>query len=47
QKRGLPFGIPASARMLVESRHLNERGYFVEVDHPVTGKIRYPGAQVR
>jgi len=47
QKRGLPFGIPASAKMLLESRHLNERGYFVEVDHPMTGKVRYPGAQVR
>jgi crotonobetainyl-CoA:carnitine CoA-transferase CaiB-like acyl-CoA transferase len=47
QKRGLPFGIPASSRMLLDSRHLKERGYFVEVDHPITGKIRYPGAQVK
>ncbi len=47
QKRGLPFGIPASSRMLLDSRHLKERGYFVEVDHPMTGKIRYPGAQVK
>ena len=47
QKRGLPFGVPASAKMLVESPHLNERGYFVEVDHPVTGRVRYPGAQVK
>ena len=47
QKRGLPFGVPASAKMLLESRHLNERGYFVEVDHPVTGKVRYPGAQIK
>ena len=47
QKRGLPFGIPASAGMLLESRHLNQRGYFVEVDHPLTDKVRYPGAQVR
>jgi len=47
QKRGLPFGVPASAKMLVESPHLNERGYFAEVDHPVTGRVRYPGAQVK
>ena len=47
QKRGLPFGIPADAKMLLESRHLNERGYFVEVDNPLTGKIKYPGAQVK
>lgn len=47
QRRRLPFAAPASARMLLESAHLNARGYFVEVDHPATGKVRYPGAQVR
>ncbi|MDP2919192.1 MAG: CoA transferase [Dehalococcoidia bacterium] len=47
QRRRLPFGIPASAKQLLESPHLNTRGYFVEVDHPLTGKVRYPGAQVR
>jgi CoA:oxalate CoA-transferase len=47
QKRGLPFGIPADAQMLLKSEHLNGRNYFVEVDHPMTGKIRYPGAQVK
>jgi len=47
QKRKLPFGVPASAKMLLESRHLNERGYFVTVDHPLTGNICYPGAQVK
>jgi crotonobetainyl-CoA:carnitine CoA-transferase CaiB-like acyl-CoA transferase len=47
QKRGLPFGIPASSKMLIESEHLKARDYFVEVDHPVTGKIIYPGAQVK
>jgi crotonobetainyl-CoA:carnitine CoA-transferase CaiB-like acyl-CoA transferase len=33
--------------MLLESPHLKERGYFVDVDHPATGSVRYPGAQVR
>ena len=47
QKRKLPFGIPVNSEMLLASDHLKERGYFVEVDHPETGKIRYPGAQVR
>ncbi len=23
--------------------HFNERGFFVEVDHPMTGKVNYPG----
>lgn len=47
QKRKLPFGIPVNSEMLLASDHLNERGYFVEVDHPETGKVRYPGAQVK
>ncbi len=47
QKRRIPFGVPASAERLLSSQHLKERGYFVEVDHPVTGKVRYPGAQSR
>lgn len=47
QKRKIPFGIPASSKMLLESNHLKERGYFVEVDHPATGKVLYPGPQVK
>jgi len=47
QKRRIPFAIPASSEMLLASPHLKDRGYFVEVDHPVTGKIIYPGAQVK
>lgn len=47
QKRKLPFGIPVNSEMLLDSDHLKERGYFVEVDHPETGKVRYPGAQVK
>lgn len=47
QKRRLPFGIPASSERLLNSRHLNERGYFVDVEHPATGKVRYPGAQFK
>ena len=47
QKRRLPFGVPASTKMLLESQHLKERGYFVEVNHPATGKLRYPGAQFK
>jgi len=47
QGRRIPFGIPAGADRLLNSEHLNERGYFVDVEHPVTGKVRYPGAQFR
>jgi len=47
QKRRLPFGIPVNSESLVKSPHLRERGYFVEVDHPSTGKVAYPGPQVK
>ena len=47
QRRRIPFGMPSSSQQLLASEHLNRRGYFVEVDHPETGKLRYPGAQVR
>ncbi len=47
QKRRIPFAVPVSTKMLLESQHLNDRGYFTEVEHPATGKIRYPGAQFK
>jgi CoA:oxalate CoA-transferase len=47
QKRRLPFGIPCSTEMLLNSSHLKERGYFVPVNHPTTGEIKYPGPQVK
>jgi CoA:oxalate CoA-transferase len=47
QKRKLPFGIPVNSEMILKSPHLNERGYFRKVDHPATGTITYPGAQVK
>ena len=28
---------------VVEDPHLNERGYFVEVEHPIIGKAKIPG----
>jgi crotonobetainyl-CoA:carnitine CoA-transferase CaiB-like acyl-CoA transferase len=32
---------------LVEDSHFRERGYFVEVDHPEAGTLRYPGASFK
>ena len=32
---------------IVNSEHLNDRGVFVEVDHPKTGKVLYPGSPTR
>ena len=45
---GKSYGIPLtpgnSVAEVLESRQLKERGYFVEIEHPVTGKHTYPGA---
>ena len=44
QTRGIPFAPVYSTDEVVANEHLNERGYFVEQDHPVAGPLRYPGA---
>lgn len=31
---------------VVRSPHWRERGFFVEIDHPVAGKLTYPGAPI-
>ena len=38
------FGVVLSPREVTESDQLRERGYFVELDHPVAGRLTYPGA---
>jgi len=30
-------------QQVVDDPHLNERGYFVDVEHPVIGKAKIPG----
>jgi crotonobetainyl-CoA:carnitine CoA-transferase CaiB-like acyl-CoA transferase len=32
---------------LLSDPHFRERGFFVEIDHPATGKLTYPGAPFR
>ena len=41
--RGLVVGLVQSPKQVVESPHLAERGYFVELDHPVAGNLKYAG----
>jgi crotonobetainyl-CoA:carnitine CoA-transferase CaiB-like acyl-CoA transferase len=36
-----------NARDLVDDPHMNARDYFVVIEHPATGKIKYPGAPFR
>lgn len=48
QARGLLLGPVNTPKDLVESPHLNARGYFVEVEHPELGdRLRYPGNPYR
>ena len=41
--RGLVIGLVQSPEQVVNSPHLAERGYFVELDHPEAGTLKYPG----
>ncbi|MEN3352481.1 MAG: hypothetical protein V7640_639 [Betaproteobacteria bacterium] len=42
--RGLVIGLVQSPEQVVNSPHLAERGFFVELDHPDVGTLKYPGA---
>tara|TARA_B100000315_G_scaffold259883_1_gene317840 strand:+ start:1924 stop:3129 length:1206 start_codon:yes stop_codon:yes gene_type:complete len=41
--RGLVIGLVQSPEQVVTSPHLEERGYFVEMDHFEAGALKYPG----
>jgi crotonobetainyl-CoA:carnitine CoA-transferase CaiB-like acyl-CoA transferase len=41
QKAGVPAGAVTDSKMLLEEPHLNERGFWVEMDRVVVGKQRY------
>jgi crotonobetainyl-CoA:carnitine CoA-transferase CaiB-like acyl-CoA transferase len=43
QAAGVPFAMVLTAQDLLESEQLKERGFFVQVDHPRTAEIEYPG----
>jgi len=43
QARGVPVGAVNSPQDLVNSPQLRFRGFFVEIEHPETGRIEYPG----
>lgn len=42
--RGLVIGLVQSPKQVVESPHLAERGFFVELEHPEAGKLKYPSS---
>ncbi len=44
QAGNCPFAAVMSAEDVVNSEHLKTREFFVDVEHPLAGKIKYPGA---
>jgi len=42
--RGLVIGLVQSPKQVVESPHLEERGYFVEIEHGTAHRLKYPGS---
>ena len=46
-ERRLVFGMAQDADDLYHCPHLQDRGFFVEVEHPVAGKAAYPGGGPR
>ncbi|MEK7814457.1 MAG: CoA transferase, partial [Chloroflexota bacterium] len=47
QERGLGFAFVATMQDILDMEQLKARNYFVELDHPVAGLLRYPGPPVR
>ena len=43
QAAGVPFAMVYDSKDLVESEQLEARGFFTEVEHPKTGRLKYPG----
>ncbi len=46
QEAGMPIGIVTTPKDILESPQLQARNYLVDIDHPVIGKLTYPGAPV-
>jgi benzylsuccinate CoA-transferase BbsF subunit len=47
QKAGITAAPSLSTKQLTHDRHLNERGFFIETDHPVLGKVLLTGLPIR
>ena len=47
QEKGLGFSFVATMEDILDMEQLADRDYFVELDHPVAGRHRYPGGPVR
>lgn len=47
QRRKIPACALESADTILDNCQLNARDYFVEIDHPVIGKYKYPGCPAK
>ena len=47
QERRIPFGKVMDPKQILNHSQLKSRRYFVDIEHPATGKITYPGAPFR
>ncbi|MEE8469720.1 MAG: CoA transferase, partial [Dehalococcoidia bacterium] len=47
QELRLPLTIVPNAAQILDLPHHKARGYFEDIDHPVAGKLTYPGAPFR
>ena len=47
QENRLPVAPVLTPGEAVECDHFNERGMWVEIDHPMTGAVKYPGAPAK
>jgi len=43
----MPFGYICDAKDLMESPQYQDRGYFIQIEHPATGALTYPGMPLR
>ena len=46
QEAGLGFSFVATMQDILQMEQLLDRDYFVELEHPVAGKLTYPGAPI-
>lgn len=47
QKMGMTWGYICDTKDLMESPQYQHRGYFTEIDHPVAGRLTYPGMPMK
>ena len=47
QARGSAIGAVYTAKEMLNDRQMAARGFFVEIEHPETGKLKYPGVPYR